>query len=65
MPFRIPAARVVPWVALAVIAWLLWGLRREEWLAAAAIVAGALLVYAVTTPARRARAARPVATPAA
>ena len=64
VPFRVPAARVVPWLALAVIVWLLWGLKRDEWIADALIVAGAAVVYVMTAPARRARAAAAAATPA-
>jgi basic amino acid/polyamine antiporter, APA family len=56
IPFRVPAGGVVPWLALGVIAWLLWGLRAEEWRAAGLIVAAAVVVYLVTAPARRARA---------
>jgi hypothetical protein len=33
LPFRVPAAAVVPWLALAAIVWLLASLRRNEWLA--------------------------------
>lgn len=56
-PFRVPGARIAPWLALAVIGWLLWGLTLKEWLAAALILMVAALVFAVTAPARRARAA--------
>ena len=56
IPFRVPAGAVVPWLALAVIAWLLWGLRAEEWRAAALVVAAAALVYLATASSRRARA---------
>ncbi len=47
-PVQVPGGAVVPWLALAVIAWLLWGLRREEWIAAAIVVLVAMGVYAVT-----------------
>jgi amino acid transporter len=57
IPFRVPAAGVVPWLALAVIAWILWGLKLEEWIAAGLIVVAAVVVYLVTIPARRTRAA--------
>ena len=57
IPFRVPAGAVVPWLALVVIAWLLWGLRAEEWRAAGLVVAAAVVVYLVTAPARRARVA--------
>ena len=56
IPFRVPAARVVPWAALAVIIWLLSSVTKNEWLAALAIVTFATVVYAVTLSSRRARA---------
>ena len=56
VPFDVPGMRVAPWLALGVIVWLLWGLTRVEWLAAAAIVGAAVVVFAVTLPSRRARA---------
>jgi len=55
VPFRVPGARVAPWLALAVIGWLLWELKPSEWLAAAAIVVAAAIVFLVTRPARRER----------
>ncbi len=58
VPFRVPGARVVPWAALAVIIWMLSSVRRDEWLAALAIVVGAALVFLVTLNSRRARAER-------
>ena len=57
IPFRVPAGAVVPWLALAVIAWLLWGIRADEWRAAAYVVAAAVVVYLATASSRRARAA--------
>ena len=48
IPFRVPFAGVVPWLACAVIVWLLTGLTRSEWLAFAACVALASLPYALT-----------------
>jgi amino acid transporter len=57
IPFRVPGARVAPWLALGVIGWLLWGLKPMEWLAAALILTVGSVVYAVTIPARRARVA--------
>ncbi|HWJ24438.1 MAG TPA: amino acid permease [Gemmatimonadaceae bacterium] len=65
VPFRVPAAGVVPWLALAVIAWILWGLKLEEWIAAGLIVVAAVVVYLVTIPARRSRAAERAAAAAA
>ena len=56
IPFRVPGGAVVPWLALGVIAWLLWGLRAEEWRAAGLIVAATIVVYLVTATSRRARA---------
>src|SRR5206468_7643656 len=56
IPFHVPGARVVPWLALAVILWMLSSTARREWVAASLVVAGAALLYAVTLPARRARA---------
>jgi amino acid transporter len=56
IPFRVPGGAVVPWLALAVIAWILWGLRAEEWRAAALVVAVAIAVYLATARTRRARA---------
>jgi amino acid transporter len=55
IPFRVPAARVVPWLALTVIGWLLWRLRADEWRAAAVVVTAALAVFLAS---RRARAVR-------
>jgi len=57
IPFAVPGGRVVPWLALAVIAWLLWGLRPEEWLAAGLVVLAAIVVYVATSASRRARVA--------
>lgn len=61
IPFRVPAARVVPWLALAVIVWLLSGLRAAEWRAAVFVVTAAIGVYLAS---RRARAARAAPAPA-
>jgi len=44
-PFRVPLARGVPWLACAVILWLLTGLTRGEWLAFAACLAAGTLIY--------------------
>jgi amino acid transporter len=57
IPFRVPGTRAAPWLALAVIAWLLWGLQPAEWLAAGLILTVAMVVFAVTLPSRRARIA--------
>jgi amino acid transporter len=55
---RVPLGRAVPWLACAVIVWLLTGLTRGEWFAFAVCLAAGTLVY-LGTRARRA-AARPV-----
>lgn len=56
IPFRVPGGAAVPWLALLVIAWILWGLRAEEWRAAALVAAVAAVVYLATARSRRARA---------
>ena len=56
IPFRVPAGAAVPWLALLVIAGILWGLRAEEWRAAALVIAAAVVVYLATARTRRARA---------
>jgi amino acid transporter len=57
IPFSVPGGAVVPWLALLVIAWLLRGLRGEEWRAALFVVASAAVVYLATERFRRARVA--------
>jgi amino acid transporter len=47
-PFRVPLAPVVPWLACAVIVWLLTGLTRDEWLGFGACLAAGSLLYAAT-----------------
>ena len=56
-PFRVPGTRVAPWLALGVIAWLLWSLRPSEWIAAIVIVILASVVFVATRTSRRARVA--------
>jgi amino acid transporter len=56
VPFRVPGARVAPWLALGVIGWLLWELQPSEWLAAGVILVLAAIVFAATRTTRRARA---------
>jgi len=51
--FRIPGAAFVPWIACAVIVWLLTGVTSVEWLGFVICVAVASMVYAVTRAARR------------
>jgi amino acid transporter len=45
--FRVPFGSVVPWLACAVIIWLLTGLTRDEWIGFGACVAAGSVVYAV------------------
>ncbi|MEP6730891.1 MAG: amino acid permease [bacterium] len=59
IPFKVPAARVVPWVALIVILWMLSSVTLKEWFAALIIVAASALIYLVTLSSRRARAITP------
>jgi amino acid transporter len=54
VPFRAPLGGVAPWLACGVIAWLLTGLTRLEWLAFAACAGAGTVVYLAAT-ARRAR----------
>ncbi len=56
IPFHVPLAGVVPWLACAVIVWLLTGLTRSEWLGFGACLAAGSLVYVLTRN-RRAGAA--------
>ena len=58
-PFRVPGGRVVPWIAVAVIVFLLWQISWKEWRAAGVVIAAALLVYTATSASRRARVVQP------
>jgi APA family basic amino acid/polyamine antiporter len=58
IPFRVPGAAVVPWLALAVIAALLATLQWSEWLAVLTVMAAAV-VYAYARPRRHAPVAEP------
>jgi APA family basic amino acid/polyamine antiporter len=51
--FTVPGAAVVPWIACAVIVWLLTGVSSVEWLGFVICTTVASLVYAVTRTARR------------
>jgi APA family basic amino acid/polyamine antiporter len=51
--FTVPGAAVVPWIACAVIVWLLTGVSSVEWLGFVICTGVASLVYAVTRTARR------------
>ncbi|HEX7978991.1 MAG TPA: amino acid permease [Gemmatimonadaceae bacterium] len=55
VPFEVPGGAIVPWLAVAVIAWMLWGLQRSEWIAAGLVILVAMAIYAVTAAARRRR----------
>ena len=46
-PFRLPAAGVVPVLALAIIAWLLTGISRAEWAAMGVALVAALALYGI------------------
>lgn len=56
IPFRVPAAGVVPVLALIVIVWLLTSIKAMEWAVVAAVLAASTLIYFLT---RGARAASP------
>jgi amino acid transporter len=47
VPFRVPAARVVPWLALAIIIGLLATLQPKEWIALLVVLAVATAIYAL------------------
>jgi APA family basic amino acid/polyamine antiporter len=55
IPFSVPGGAVIPWLALAAIAWILRGIRGDEWRAAMFVVASATVVYLATEKSRRAR----------
>jgi L-asparagine transporter-like permease len=58
IPFRVPAAGVVPVLAVAVIAYMLVSITWQEWAVVGAVLAAAALVYLATSGARaRARTA--------
>lgn len=44
-PFRVPLGGVLPWLACAVIAWMLTSIRASEWLALIVALLAATLVY--------------------
>ena len=56
VPFRVPAAGVVPVLAALVIVWLLTSVGRRDWLALGAALVIAALVYAATRSRRAALA---------
>jgi amino acid transporter len=53
VPFRIPGGAIVPVLALVVIAWMMTGLSRREWLAIGAVLAIAMVLYVATAGVRR------------
>ncbi|HET7229468.1 MAG TPA: amino acid permease [Longimicrobium sp.] len=57
IPFRVPAAGVVPFIAVAVIAYMLMSITWKEWAVVAAVLAAAALIYLVTSGARARRRA--------
>jgi amino acid transporter len=57
VPFRVPAAGVVPVLACAVIAWLLTSIRLVEWAVVAGVLAAAAAIFLLTRG-RRAAAGR-------
>jgi basic amino acid/polyamine antiporter, APA family len=59
IPFRVPAAGVVPVLALAVIIWLLTSITGREWLVIALVLAGSVAIYALTAGSRASRSATP------
>ena len=61
VPFRVPAAAVIPWLALAVIAYMLSSITRAEWGALLVALAVATLVFFATRARRSALAARTAA----
>lgn len=60
VPFEVPAAGVVPWLALGIIIGLLATLQLAEWAAVVATVVVAGLVYAIARWRRRAVVVEPV-----
>lgn len=52
IPFRVPAAGVVPFLALAAIAYIASSAQPLEWAVVAGVLAAAAVVYFVTMPAR-------------
>jgi amino acid transporter len=57
--WQLGARSVVPWLTCGIIAWLLTGLTRNEWLAFAVCLVGATIIYVATSPARGRTTAAP------
>ncbi|HKV50078.1 MAG TPA: APC family permease [Gemmatimonadaceae bacterium] len=53
-PFRMPGAAFVPYVAMVVLAWILWHATPRELLVVLTLLVAAALMFVVTAPARRA-----------
>jgi amino acid transporter len=60
VPFRLPAAAIVPWLALAVIIALLATLQQNEWLAVLSLVAVAAFVFVIARSRRTPAITEPV-----
>jgi L-asparagine transporter-like permease len=56
-PFRPPFGPIIPILAFAAIAWILTGLKADEWKAMAIVFMVAVVVYLASWPSRRAAAA--------
>jgi basic amino acid/polyamine antiporter, APA family len=56
VPFHVPLGQVVPWLACAVIIWLLTGLTRNEWIGFGACLLAGTIVYLATRGRRAAEA---------
>jgi amino acid transporter len=57
IPFRVPAAGLVPFLALAVIAWMLTSIRLAEWAVVGGVMVVAGVIFFATAGARGARTA--------
>lgn len=57
IPFRLPGGGVVPFLALAAIAWLLTSITLQEWAVAAGVVVASAVIYFATAGARARRPA--------
>jgi basic amino acid/polyamine antiporter, APA family len=53
IPFRVPFASVLPWLACLVIGWMLTSIRAMEWLAVGVVLAVASVIYMATRSSRR------------
>jgi amino acid transporter len=61
VPFRMPRGRAVPYVAIVVLAWILWHSPVHQMLVVLAVILVAACLFVITAPYRR--AAPPVPTP--